>query len=171
MVLSATNATVRFSSFGALGGLIAWLVGELIFGKGLASELSLAQRFALDVGYGLVTGALLGVCLGIGHWIVARRWWLPILAATLGAIGGLVGLLWGEFLYQLLRFSELLARPFGWAIFGFVLGSSQGIARGSLAGALRAGLGGGIGAGLGGFFFALLPSLTQLPDPTCRGIA
>jgi len=171
MVLSATGATVRFSSFGALGGLIAWLVGELIFGKGLASELSLAQRFTLDAGYGLVTGALLGVCLGIGHWIVARRWWLPILASALGAIGGLVGLLWGEFLYQLLRFSELLARPFGWAIFGFVLGSSQGIARGSLVGALRAGLGGGIGAGLGGLFFALLPSLTQLPDPTCRGIA
>jgi len=156
---------------GTFGGLIAWLVGELIFGKGLASELSLAQRFALDAGYGLVTGVLLGVCLGIGHWIVARRWWLPILASALGAIGGLVGLLWGEFLYQLLRFSELLARPFGWAIFGFVLGSSQGIARGSLVGALRAGLGGGIGAGLGGLFFALLPSLTQLPDPTCRGIA
>jgi hypothetical protein len=156
---------------GTFGGLIAWLVGELIFGKGLASELSLAQRLALDAGYGLVTGVLLGVCLGIGHWIVARRWWLPILASALGAIGGLVGLLWGEFLYQLLRFSELLARPFGWAIFGFVLGSSQGIARGSLVGALRAGLGGGIGAGLGGLFFALLPSLTQLPDPTCRGIA
>ncbi|MFA0746036.1 MAG: hypothetical protein LASZOEIN_002850, partial [Candidatus Fervidibacter sp.] len=45
---------------GTFGGLIAWLVGELIFGKGLASELSLAQRFALDAGYGLVTGVLLG---------------------------------------------------------------------------------------------------------------
>ena len=52
MVLSTTGATVRFSSFGALGGLIAWLVGELVFGKGLAGELSLAQRFALDAGYG-----------------------------------------------------------------------------------------------------------------------
>ncbi|MCS3921194.1 FHA domain-containing protein [Fervidibacter sacchari] len=156
---------------GTFGGLIAWLVGELVFGKGLASELSLAQRFALDAGYGLITGVLLGVCLGIGHWIVARRWWQPVLAAALGAIGGLVGLLWGEFLYQLLRFSELLARPIGWALFGFVLGSSQGIARGSFVGALRAGLGGGIGAGLGGLSFALLPSLTQLPDPACRGIA
>ncbi len=160
-----------FSVAGAIGGLLAWLGGELLFGKWLTQELTMGQRFALDAAYGLVTGCLLGLTLGIGQWKALRRWWLPPVATVLGAIGGFIGLLWGEALYQLLRFAELPARSIGWAIVGFALGSSQGVARGSLVGAMRAGLGGGIGGGVGGLLFALLPSLTRFPDPACRGLA
>ncbi len=159
------------SAIGAVGGLLAWLGGELLFGERLMRELTVGQRFALDAAYGLVTGCLLGLTLGIGQWKALRRRWLPPIATVLGAVGGFIGLLWGEALYQLLRFAELPARSIGWAIVGFALGSSQGVARGSLVGAMRAGLGGGVGGGVGGLLFALLPSLTHFPDPACRGLA
>lgn len=163
--------TLRLSIFGAIGGLLAWLVSELLFGKAVLENLSLFQRFFLDASYGFITGLILGLSLGIGHLVLIGRWWLPLLATFLGAIGGVIGLLWGEALYQFLKFAELPARTTGWAIVGFVLGSLQGVVRGSMIGALRAGLGGGIGGGIGGALFALLPSVFYLPDPACRGIA
>lgn len=150
---------------------MAWLTGEVLFGKGLAQEDTVWQRFLLDASYGVTTGFVFGLVIGIGHATALRRWWIPICTVLTGVVGGCVGLLWGEVLYQLLRFAELPARTIGWAIFGFALGTSQGVARGSLSGALRAGLGGGIGGAIGGLLFALLPSLTHFPDPACRGLA
>ncbi|MCS7191748.1 MAG: FHA domain-containing protein [Armatimonadetes bacterium] len=165
-----TNA-LRLSMLGAIGGLFAWFLCELIFGDLLLKDLPLFQKFALDVRYGLVSGSVLGLILGIGHSLLLRRWWLIFISTALGAVGGIVGLVWGEALYQVLKFAELPARAVGWAILGFALGSSQGASRGSMLGALRAGLGGGIGGGIGGILFAILPSVSHLPDSVSRGIA
>ncbi len=162
---------LRLSVFGAIGGLLAWLVSELLFGKAVSENLPLFQRFHLDASYGFITGLILGLNMGIGHLVLIGRWWLPLLTTLLGALGGVIGLLWGEALYQFLKFTELPARTIGWAIVGFVLGSSQGAVRGSMIGVLRAGLGGGIGGGIGGILFALLPLVSHLPDPCCRGTA
>lgn len=157
---------------GALGGFIAWGLTEMFFGRALAQDLPTLARFGLDAFYGLLSGLILGLALGIGHrTLTRRRWWIPPLSATLGSVGGCVGLLWGEAFFQLLRSLELPARTIGWALFGFILGSSQGIARGSWAGAKRAGIGGALGGAIGGLLFALLPFITNLPDPTCRGLA
>lgn len=160
-----------FTVIGAIGGLVAWLLGEFLFGAMLARELSPLQRFVLDAGYGWVTGVSMGFTFGVGQWTTLRRRWLPMLAAALGGLGGVAGLLWGETLYQLLRFAEVPARVVGWCLVGFAVGSSQGVVRGSVAGALRAGFGGALGGGIGGALFAWLPTATSLPDPTCRGLA
>jgi len=161
-----------FFTLGAIGGLVAWLAGEWVFGRMLEQDLEIVQRFFVDGFYGLITGFLLGTALGLGHWKFARgRWWVLPLGAGLGSIGGCVGLLWGEALFQLLKTLELLGRSVGWGLFGFVLGSSQGISRGSWRGAIHASFGGAIGGVVGGSLFAILPNLTSLPDPACRGIA
>jgi len=151
--------------------MIAWLVGELIFGRQLVQDLPIMRRFLLDVIYGFFVGSCVGVVLGVWQWFWRRHFQTIVLPVILGALGCIVGLVWGEALYQVLKFVELPARVIGWGIVGFALGSSQGAARGSMVGALRAGLGGGIGGAVGGILFVLLPSISHFPEPICRGIA
>ncbi len=165
------KSAIRLSIIGAVGGLIVWLLSELLFGNSLLERLPQFQKFVLYAAYGAVSGFTFGLILGISHLILLRHWWLPLISMTLGLIGGVFGLLWGEAMYQVLKFAELPARVIGWGIVGFALGSSQGAARGSMVGALRAGLGGGIGGMVGGVLFTLLPSILHFPDSVCRGIA
>ncbi len=165
------KSAIRLSIIGAVGGLIVWFLSELLFGNSLLERLPQFQKFVLYAAYGAVSGFTFGLILGISHLILLRHWWLPLISMTLGLIGGVFGLLWGEAMYQVLKFAELPARVIGWGIVGFALGSSQGAARGSMVGALRAGLGGGIGGMVGGVLFTLLPSILHFPDSVCRGIA
>ena len=80
----------------------------------------------------------------------------------MGFIGGGLGLVFGELIYQPLAGCLFVVRSLGWGVFGAALGLAQGFTRRSWKGARNATLGGVIGGLLGGVVFDLLLFVTKL---------
>jgi len=90
-----------------------------------------------------------------------------------GLAGGLVGIYFGQLFYGavspgtrgettgLLDFlRQIVARTVGWAIWGLLIGTAQGIATGSSRRIWLGAIGGVLGGAAGGFVFDLLPVLS-----------
>jgi hypothetical protein len=89
-------------------------------------------------------------------------------------VGGAIGLVVGEVVYQPLKLCCFIGRSIGWAIFGAFLGIAEGITRRSWRGLRSAALGGTIGGAIGGFMFDLVGVFAVLlfrSDALSRGIA
>jgi hypothetical protein len=155
--------------FGALGGLLGWLLFSL-FGNKTSSEGALTLQLLQD-------GALVGA--GIGYFVVSveavrDRSWIRFVrlasyGVVLGAVGGAVGMLLAERVNYLLvggigairgsgvKFAgTVLTRGLGFLFLGLAVGLSEGIAARS-AGKLSYGaVGGALGGFLGGCLFGLV---------------
>ncbi len=113
---------------GALGGLISWALVGLLLRPGTGSFRVLLAQDALR-------GAIVGVCIGAAIGAVDGLTSLALKKAirgilTGGAIGlgaGLIGLVMGEVIFELAG-GGTWPRAVGWAIFGLLVGSSEGIA-------------------------------------------
>ena len=157
---------------GAFAGLLAWVLIDL---TGWFNDI-LNARQVVNGGKYLLIGAIFGLLLGLLLAIVdslslsSRRRITETLVsgAGIGAIGGWVGLWLGQLVYSVLagpggneassagRFLVLLvARAFGYAVIGAVVGAAQGIVSRSGVIARQGAFGGFVGGLLGGAMFQI----------------
>jgi hypothetical protein len=137
---------------GAIGGLIAWQLSNLI-------GLSFTPVYYMNEA---VVGALIGVCiggsLGLLDAILRRNLRASIrpflMYAGLGMAGGFFGLPIADALFSLSG-GMIWSRLIGWAIFGLLIGLAAGYMGGSQAWK------GGLGGVLGGLMGGLLQSSIQ----------
>ncbi len=97
-----------------------------------------------------------------------------LIGAGVGVVGGAIGLVIGEMVFQPLKFLRFVGRSIGWAVFGAFLGAAEGVTRRSWKGLRSAALGGTIGGAIGGFMFDLVGLFTVLlfsSDALSRGVA
>jgi hypothetical protein len=156
--------------FGALGGLLGWMLFS-IFGNKTAQEEALTWQLLQD-------GALVGG--GIGYLVVSvesirDRSWLRFVrlasyGVVLGAIGGALGMLLADLvnvlIVELIRRwglpkglyfpGDVLARGLAFMFLGAAVGGSEGIAARSLGKFSYGTLGGTLGGFLGGILFGLV---------------
>jgi hypothetical protein len=110
--------------FGAIGGLLAWLVvGMIPTGEW---DVHIANAF-MGAGIGLFIGGALGVVEGL---IIKRSVLRTITGGFRGVIAGVVGggfgLLFGGITFLLIQ-GGLIARMLGWMALGLFLGLGQGV--------------------------------------------
>jgi hypothetical protein len=160
--------------FGALGGLLGWMLFG-VFGDKTSSS----------TGQQLLGGALIGGM--IGYFVVSveavrdrsplRFCRLATYGVLLGAAGGALGMRIGEevnyFLVRgLLNVStvrhagEVLSRGLGWMFLGAAVGLSEGVAARSLGKLSYGTLGGTIGGFVGGLLFGLIKVLEKGSEGT-----
>jgi len=110
--------------FGAIGGLLAWLVVGMI--PTGAWDVHIANAF-MGAGIGLFIGGALGVVEGL---IIKRSVLRTITGGFRGVIAGVVGggfgLLFGGITFLLIQ-GGLIARMLGWMALGLFLGLGQGV--------------------------------------------
>jgi hypothetical protein len=155
--------------FGALGGLLGWMLFGVFGDKNPSSEPAFLIFSKTDVNL-LLGGALIGAV--IGYFVVSvealRDLSLVRFARhasyglLLGAVGGAVGMLAGDkvnyWLIQVMGNHLIvtsIARGLGWSLLGVAIGMSEGIAARSLGKFSYGALGGAIGGFVGGALFEL----------------
>jgi hypothetical protein len=113
-----------YTLFGAIGGLLAWLVIGLV--PTGPWQVHLANGF-IGAGIGLFIGGALGTVEGL---VIKRSVWRTLLGllsgVLLGTTGGALGLLLGGFVFIQIQ-GGLIGRMLGWMALGFFLGAAQGI--------------------------------------------
>lgn len=147
--MSRRMRTYFYAVLGAVGGLFAWQVSNLL-------GLSFTGAFYINV---LIVGALVGVLIGLFIGITEGALTLnPVQALKAGIVGGLVGafgglgLVLGEFLFQTIG-AGVLGRALGWGAFGALIGLAEGfVGRSEI---WKPTLGGFIGGALGGALLEL----------------
>jgi hypothetical protein len=147
---------------GALGGLIGWALTIPLAWLQLGSTVGLFLKDAL-IGalVGLAVGAALGAYDGLFTSRSPKRLFKGLLLGGLvGLFGGMLGLILGEVIF-LLGGGGVWPRALGWALFGALVGSSQGISRLSLAKVGYGVLGGLLGGLIGGSTYERLSVLLQ----------
>lgn len=163
---------LRYTIFGAIGGLLGWLVVEPI--NYLTPHEDLTMGYGQMLALGGLIGLFVGVALGVAEALsgVSPRDAVKsvVVSVPIGIVGGALGLAVGNRFYSpmhQLAFGggqpslfgfvlELVGRSLGWAFFGLFLGLSQGLAVENAKKLVNGAIGGLIGGGLGGFTFALL---------------
>ncbi|HLJ93188.1 MAG TPA: FHA domain-containing protein [Gemmataceae bacterium] len=155
--------------FGALGGLLGWLLFGIFGDKQYSS-----------IGQQLLGGALIGGLIGylvvsveaIRDRSLLRFCRLASYGVILGALGGAPGNVVGEQVnYQLVQgllsapslrsVGEIFSRGLGWMFLGLAIGLGEGIAARSLGKLSYGTLGGAIGGLVGGALFGLLKELEK----------
>jgi hypothetical protein len=159
--------------FGALGGLLGWMLFS-IFGNKSASEGALSAQLLQD-------GALVGG--GIGYFVVSveairdRSWLRFVRLASYGVVLGAIGGAIGMFVAERVNFAlvggigairgntvkllgTVLTRGLGFLFLGLAVGLSEGIAARSLGKLSYGTLGGTLGGFLGGSLFGLVYLIT-----------
>jgi hypothetical protein len=172
----ALLARVYFNAvFGALGGLLGWLLFGALGSKNPGSHHVLLFLTAEDIN-AILGGLLIGGA--IGYFVVGvealrdrslvRFARLASYGVLLGAVGGAAGMWLGDLVNYLLlkalgpsEIMTMLARGVGWMLLGVAIGMSEGIAARSLGKFSYGTLGGAIGGFVGGALFGLLYVLAQ----------
>jgi type III secretion system (T3SS) inner membrane Yop/YscD-like protein len=165
--------------FGALGGLVGWMLFGVFGLKSLDGRLGFLPFIDLQ---NLLGGALIGGA--VGYLVVSaealrdrallRAMRLACYGLLLGACGGAAGLEVGDWLNYLLVqkvgadqqgaamvLGVMFARGLGWMFLGMAIGVSEGVAARSLGRFSYSTLGGAIGGFLGGALFGLAYHLTK----------
>lgn len=165
--LQFTGRALARALFGAIGGLMAWVIIEpFVTDPRSVAEFNrpMTEVIRAMAFFGLVAGASIGSALtGLEELFWGSRQRAQQMTwkiALLGGLGGAFALVVGNFIYNLFphEFGEIsgwdvLARTLGWATVGALLGLALGAVRKSWRGALHAGLGGLLGGAIGGFLF------------------
>jgi hypothetical protein len=138
--------TYYYAVFGAIGGLIGWQVSNLL-GLSFISNIYLS-----DVVVGALVGLCIGLLIGIAEGILTMNLVQAAKSGGLGALlgvgAGAIGLPLGEWLFQSVG-AGVLGRALGWAVFGLLIGSAEGMS--SRSQVWKGMLGGLLGGALGGF--------------------
>jgi hypothetical protein len=142
--------------FGAIGGLLGWLVvGSFATG---GWNITLAYAF-VGSGVGLFIGGAVGAVEGA---IVKRSFPRAVLGLIMGGVAGLVsgllGLLIGEAGFLLLG-GGIAGRSAGWTALGLFLGIGEGVVSRKLKQASYGAIGGIVGGFVGGVIYE---TMTQL---------
>jgi len=143
--MSRRMRTYYYAVVGAIGGLIAWRISDLL-GLSFTGSLTL-NEIVIGGLIGLSIGLLIGVAEGIVTLDARRMLRTAVVAAPLGLAAGAVGLVLGEALFQLLG-GEAIGRVLGWALFGLLIGLAE-----SASGRTqmwKGALGGVVGGAVGG---------------------
>lgn len=169
--------------FGALGGLVGWMLFG-IFGEKTASDEELTRQIFLG-------GALIGGSIGylvvsveaIRDLALVRFVRLASYGVLLGAAGGAVGMYVGDWVnYQivgqlgadrqnaLVFLGTMFARGLGWMFLGLAIGVSEGVAARSLGKLSYGTLGGAIGGFVGGALFGMAYLVSLDRDPAAGAL-
>jgi hypothetical protein len=136
--------------FGAIGGLLGWLVVGSVNTGGW--NIWLAYAF-VGAGVGLFIGGMVGAVEGIVIKQSAPRATLGALAgAAAGLISGLLGLLLGEAGFLLMG-GGLLGRSLGWLLLGLFLGIGEGVVSRSMLRSSYGAIGGTVAGAVGGLVY------------------
>ncbi len=147
--------------FGAIGGLLAWVVMEPFTTDDL--------RRSVDWGhltlFGLVSGGFIGAMIGFASGLSLGTSAHALRGLMLGALVGLPGGLCGVYLGQIVFSAFGLAMPIigiivgrilGWGLFGLFVGMAEGVVGRSAKRVRQGAIGGAIGGALGGALFDAL---------------
>lgn len=180
--------------FGALGGLLGWALVEFMpfasppfqparfEGYGVEIPLVHAETEALlGLALGLAIGGFLGIAEGLAEGTMSRFRRAVLVFPALGALGGYVGLYFGQTLFAAMGgqvdparigaadfFPQLIARSLSWMLIGLFLGLVFGAPNFSIRRAWNGAVGGAIGGGLGGFVFQVLAFTRLFQGPQLR---
>jgi CDP-diglyceride synthetase len=137
--------------FGALGGLVSWALVGLVLRFQTQSTFLLFVKDALQ---GAVVGLCIGLALGVVDGLtvsrsVKRTVRGGFLGAAIGLGAGLVGLVLGEVIF-LVAGGGVWPRAIGWALFGLLVGTSEGVVNVSPNKASYGVVGGLLGGLIGG---------------------
>ncbi len=172
------NARWRGAMAGGMGGFVGWIPVELLVAPMLKGVTSISQVYPIDALFGALSGLAIGLALGAAGGLVSygftrRAWTTASISAAAGLVGGAIGLMIGESVYQPLKMLCFVGRSLGWAAFGAVLGSAEGITRRSWIGLRNAALGGVIGGAIGGIAFDLVGIIGLMVgnDASSRAVA
>ncbi|HJT78224.1 MAG TPA: hypothetical protein VJ739_13555, partial [Gemmataceae bacterium] len=152
--------------FGALGGLLGWML------FGVLGDKNPQQPWQMALLGGACVGGLIGYCVvsveAVRDRSLVRFCRLASYGVVLGMLGGALGMWVGdEVNFALVRLvgtggrgpaallGSMLARGLGWAFLGAAVGVSEGVAARSLGKLSYGTLGGTLGGFVGGSFFGL----------------
>jgi len=143
--MSRRMRTYYYTVVGAIGGLIAWRLSDLL---GLSFTVNLTLNELIVGGLiGLSIGLLIGAAEGIVTLSPRRMLRTAVVAGPLGLAAGAIGLVLGEAAFQLLG-GEAAGRLLGWAVFGTLIGLAESATgrtqmwKGALGGLLGGAVGG-----------------------------
>lgn len=143
-----------FGILGAVGGLIAWKLSDLL---GLSFTPILLLNEAIVGGIiGLAIGLLIGTAEGIARQNAWKALQAAFVGAVLGFVGGAVGLPLAELLYVHVFGGIAWSRAIGWAVFGLAIGAAAGVRSGSQI--WKSALGGLLGGAAGGLLLEWMRS-------------
>jgi len=143
--MSRRMRTYYYAVVGAIGGLIAWRLSDLL-GLSFTANLTLNELIVGGL-IGLSIGLLIGAAEGIVTLSPRRMLRTAVVAGPLGLAAGAIGLVLGEAAFQLLG-GEATGRVLGWAVFGTLIGLAESatgrtqIWKGALGGMLGGAVGG-----------------------------
>jgi hypothetical protein len=159
--------------FGGLGGLLGWM----LFGELVSTTWDWWTQALIG---GVLIGALIGYFVvsvdAILDRSLVRFCRFASFGAILGALGGAAGYWVGDWVNYVLvqwvgaeqnllvQVSSVLARGFGWLLFGLALGVSEGMAARSLGKMSYGAIGGSLGGFIGGVVFAWLMLVLNKED-------
>jgi hypothetical protein len=165
--------------FGALGGLLGWMLFG-VFGDKNPGEASRLLQFLLG-------GAIIGGAIGyfvvsvdaVRDQALARFARLASYGFWLGAVGGAIGMVLGDLLNTFLvsqgwgrnLYLFMLARGLSWTLLGVAIGMSEGIAARSLGKFSYGTLGGALGGLIGGCVYGLFLYLETAPTESHEAAA
>ncbi len=114
--------------FGALGGLLSWALVGLLLRPGTGSFLVLLVQDALrGAMVGVCIGAAIGAVDGLTSYALKKAVRGILMGGIIGLGGGFIGLVMGEIIFELAG-GGTWPRAIGWALFGLLVGTSEGIA-------------------------------------------
>ncbi len=141
-----------YAVIGAIGALIGWRITDT-FG------FPISNVYLSDLLLGGVIGLCLGLLIGACEGLLAQSWYRAaragIIAGGIGLVAGAIGLPIGEFVFQITG-GELIGRALGWALFGSLVGLSEGFTGGTQV--WKGAVGGVIGGFIGGVVLYILQS-------------
>lgn len=147
---------------GALGGLIAWALSGILLGGTASNFASLLVRDAL---LGAIVGICIGGALGAVDGVQARSLRVAARGAwyggLLGLVGGTIGLVTGELIFSYAG-GGVWPRAAGWAIFGGLVGASEGIATRAPLKRTYGAIGGILGGLVGGSAYERVSDLLRV---------
>jgi hypothetical protein len=149
--------TYYYAVFGAIGGLVAWQVSNLL-GLSFVSNIYLSEAVV-----GALVGLSIGLLIGITEGVLTLNLVKAVRSGGLGGLLGLgagaVGLPLGEWLFQSIG-AGILGRTLGWALFGLLIGLAEGV--GGRSQVWKGLLGGMLGGALGGFLLEETQALLKV---------
>lgn len=197
--MSLNSKVIMSFLAGMFSAMLAWIAIDFNGVWRLAESQSSGQFldiFAHQAPMGIIFGVFVGVAIGIVNGMSAGSGKLVQRYAAwgvlVGAIGGLLGLFFGQSLFgslykdpsmsvgfsasgPLVFIWDVVVRAMGWGLIGFFLGLVQGIPIKSKRAAWQGAIGGLIGGLLGGTLFEIVPYVlppgTKNPSVVSRGIA
>jgi hypothetical protein len=164
--------------FGALGGLLGWMLFGVFGDKNPGSEIAFLFFKQEDLN-SFLGGAIVGGAIGffvvsveaIRDGALVRFARLASYGVVLGAAGGMLGMYIGDQVNYLLVKGDnplvaIVARGIGWTFLGIFIGMSEGIAARSLGRFSYGTIGGAVGGFIGGCLFMLFYQFAKASEST-----